>query len=73
MKLAEWSVKNSLFVNLLTVFILVAGGISIFTINREAFPNIKFDIVQVTTKYRGSTPSQMARRSPPSDSIPPCR
>ncbi len=61
MKLAEWSVKNSLFVNLITAFIVVAGIISIFSLNREAFPNIVFDIVQVTTRYPGATPEQMEK------------
>lgn len=61
MKLAEWSVKNSLLVNLATVFILVAGTISLFTLNREAFPNINFDIVEVKTTYPGSTPAQVEK------------
>ncbi len=61
MKLAEWSVKNSLLVNLLTVFILVAGTLSVFTLNREAFPNINLDIVEVRTIYPGSTPEQVEK------------
>ncbi len=61
MKIAEWSVKNSLLVNLLTVFVIVAGIWSLFTIKREAFPNIKFDIVQVRTVYPGSTPEQVEK------------
>lgn len=61
MKLAEWSVKNSLLVNLLTVFIIVAGTLGIFTLNREAFPNINLDIVEVRTIYPGSTPEQVEK------------
>lgn len=61
MKLAEWSVKNSLLVNLLTVFILVAGGLAVFTLKREAFPNINFDIVEVRTTYPGATPEQVEK------------
>lgn len=61
MKLAEWSVKNSLLVNLLTVFILVAGILSVFKLNREAFPNINFDIVEVKTTYPGAIPEQIEK------------
>ncbi|MCP5468185.1 MAG: efflux RND transporter permease subunit [Deltaproteobacteria bacterium] len=61
MKLAEWSVKNSLLVNLLTLFIMFVGAWSLFTIKREAFPNIKFDIVQISTVYPGSTPEQVEK------------
>ncbi|MCB1214207.1 MAG: efflux RND transporter permease subunit, partial [Deltaproteobacteria bacterium] len=58
MKLAEWSVKNSLLVNLATVFLLVAGAWGLWTMRREAFPNINFDIVQVSTVYAGASPEQ---------------
>ncbi len=61
MKLAEWSVKNSLLVNLLTVFVLVAGCFALFQLRREAFPNINLDIVQVTTRYPGATPGQIEK------------
>ena len=59
--LAEWSVRNSLLVNLLTVFIFIAGGIAVWEMRREAFPNISLDIVQVTTKYPGATASQVEK------------
>jgi multidrug efflux pump subunit AcrB len=61
MKLAEWSVKNSLLVNLLTAFAIIAGIFAIVTLKREAFPNITFDIVQVTTRYPGATPEQIEK------------
>lgn len=61
MKIAEWSVKNSLLVNLLTVFILLAGVFAVFSLRREAFPNINFDIVEIRTNYPGSTPEQIEK------------
>jgi multidrug efflux pump subunit AcrB len=60
-KLAEWSVKNSLLVNLMTVFILLAGIMAVFSLKREAFPNINFDIVEIRTNYPGSTPEQIEK------------
>jgi len=54
MKLAEFSVKHSLFINLLSVLILLIGVIAMFTLNREAFPVIDFDEAAVQTYYPGA-------------------
>ncbi|HSA31650.1 MAG TPA: efflux RND transporter permease subunit [Candidatus Omnitrophota bacterium] len=54
MKLAEFSVKNSLLVNLLSIFIIVVGFFTMFRLKREAFPPIQFDEVTVTTVYPGA-------------------
>ncbi|MFH1460121.1 MAG: efflux RND transporter permease subunit [Candidatus Omnitrophota bacterium] len=54
MKIAEFSVKNSLFINLLSVLVLLIGLISMFTLNREAFPVIDFDNMAVHTYYPGA-------------------
>ena len=54
MNIGQFSVKNSLFVNLLTVFILLAGLTAVAKLNREAFPNISRDVVTVQTTYSGS-------------------
>lgn len=55
MKIAEFSVKNSLFINLVSVLIFIIGVISMYTLNREAFPNIEFDKVSVQTVYPGAS------------------
>ena len=50
--LVEYFVSRSIFVNLLTVILMFGGGIvATVMMNREAFPNIDFDIVSVTTVY----------------------
>jgi len=54
MKLAEFSVKNSLLVNLISVFIIVIGVISMFKIPLDMFPAVDFDIVTVSTVYPGA-------------------
>jgi len=59
--LAKFSVQNRLMVNLLSVFILVAGGIAFFQLNREAFPNFSFDIVSINTLYPGATPEEVEK------------
>ena len=54
MKLAEFSVKNSLLVNMLSFFILVVGFAAMLNLRREAFPPVSFDTVTVSTVYPGA-------------------
>lgn len=54
MKLAEFSVKNSLLVNLVSAFIAIVGVIAMFHIPLDMFPAVDFDIVTVTTEYPGA-------------------
>ena len=61
MKLEEFSVKYPLFVNLLSVFIILAGLLSLKQMNREAFPNFSFDIVQVSTLLSGASPAEIEK------------
>ena len=55
MKIAEFSVKNSLFINLVSGLILIVGVISMFKLNREAFPVVDFEEVVVQTAYPGAS------------------
>jgi len=55
MKLSEFSVKNSLFVNMVSVFFVLVGVLAVFNLNKEVFPNIPFDLVQVSVPYPGAT------------------
>jgi len=54
MRLANFSVKNSLLINLLSVFIILVGFYCMCQMNREAFPSVSYDIVTVTTVYPGA-------------------
>ena len=55
MRISEFSVKNSLFINLLSVFFIVIGIIAVFTLTREVFPNVSFDLTMVSAAYPGAT------------------
>jgi multidrug efflux pump subunit AcrB len=57
----EYFLSKSLFVNLLTFLILLVGGFTAANMNREAFPNINFDIVTVTTIYIGAAPADVEK------------
>ncbi|NQT74942.1 MAG: efflux RND transporter permease subunit, partial [Candidatus Omnitrophica bacterium] len=56
MNLPRFSVNQSLFVNLVSILIIIFGLVVVFGMNREVFPNVDFDIVSVTTAYPGATP-----------------
>ncbi|MBU3911210.1 MAG: efflux RND transporter permease subunit, partial [Candidatus Omnitrophica bacterium] len=56
MSLPRFSVNQSLFVNLVSILIIIIGMIVLFGINREIFPNVDFETVTVTTVYPGATP-----------------
>ncbi|MBP9161763.1 MAG: efflux RND transporter permease subunit, partial [Leptospiraceae bacterium] len=70
-KVIEYFLSKSLLLNLLTALIILVGGFKAFTMNREAFPNINFDIVTVTTIYPGASPSEVEKlvTKPIEDSI----
>lgn len=61
MNLAKFSVKNRLLVNLLSIFVIVAGVITVMNLNRDAFPNFSFDIVTIRTAYPGATPEEVEK------------
>lgn len=57
----DYLVNRGLVVNLISVSILVMGVVAITSINREAFPNVNLDIVQVDVVYPGATPVEIER------------
>ena len=61
MNLAKFSVKISLLVNLLSIFLVIAGLFALSQINREAFPLFSFDIVLVQTVYLGASPPEVEK------------
>ena len=60
-KLIEYFIKQGAFVNIVTVMVFLAGGWSLFNINREVFPNIQFDVITVTTAYPGGAAESLER------------
>ncbi|MDO8644039.1 MAG: efflux RND transporter permease subunit, partial [bacterium] len=61
MNLTAFLIRHKLLINLLSVFLVVAGLSAVFRIPREAFPNIVFDVVTVRTNYPGANPSQIEK------------
>ena len=60
-KIFEFAVNQPIFVNLLTVLVIVAGLMSMAALNRDTFPNIQLDIVMISTNYPGATPKEIEK------------
>ncbi len=54
-------IDRSLLVNVLTIFILIVGSITLWSLQKEIFPKIDFDIVVVNTIYPGSSPEDVEK------------
>ncbi|MFV1996561.1 MAG: efflux RND transporter permease subunit [Acidiferrobacterales bacterium] len=54
-------VDRDLIVNLISVFLLLLGSYAIVAINREAFPNVNLDRVQINAAYPGASPEEVER------------
>ncbi len=58
-RLIEFSVRNPVTVNLLTLFVLGAGITTYFRMHRELFPEFSRQAVQITTQFTGASPEEV--------------
>ena len=58
-KLAQWSVNNRVAVNLIMMFIIVAGLLTVVNMRREMFPQYALDMINVTVPYPGASPGEV--------------
>ena len=59
--LIAWFIKNPVAANLLMLFIMVAGILSVFSISKEMFPRTYINTIQVTAVYPGAAPVEVER------------
>ncbi len=59
MKFIRWCINNPVSVNLLVLFLIVAGGYSLYSIKREIFPAFSLDRVLVTVVFPGASPEEI--------------
>jgi len=57
--LGEWSLKNHVTVNLVMVFIIVSGLVTVMKMRREMFPQFALDMIVVNVVYPGSSPEEV--------------
>ncbi len=54
-----WFAANHVAANLLMLFIIVAGAISVFSIRKETQPEFELNMVQVQVPYLGAAPQEV--------------
>lgn len=57
--LIAWFASNNVAANLLMLFIIVAGLISVFTIRKQTTPDFELNTIQVRVEYRGAAPQEV--------------
>jgi len=57
--LIAWFARNSVAANLLMIFILVGGFLTISTINKQMFPQVKINWISYAAPYPGSAPQEV--------------
>jgi len=60
-KVIDYFVDHSVVVNLLTVLIVVMGMLSIFSLNKETFPNVDFNFIVITNIFPGTAPEDVEK------------
>ncbi|WP_299082507.1 efflux RND transporter permease subunit [uncultured Paraglaciecola sp.] len=51
--------NNSVAANLMMIFIIIMGFFSYFTMQRQMFPNIEINYINVSAVYRGASPQEI--------------
>ncbi len=54
-----WFARNSIAANLLMFFILIGGGLTALTINKQMFPQLEFNWVSYSAQYPGAAPQEV--------------
>ncbi|MDX1578110.1 MAG: efflux RND transporter permease subunit [Gemmatimonadota bacterium] len=54
-----WMAGNGVAANLLMVFIVVAGLLSLFNVRQEIFPEFSLDAIQIDVEYPGASPEEV--------------
>ncbi len=57
--LGKWSIRNGVTVNLIMIFIIVAGLFTVAKMRRELFPQFALDMIHVGVVYPGSSPEEV--------------
>ena len=57
--LGQWSIRNNVAINLIMVFIMVAGALKVLKMRREMFPQFSLDMIYISVVYPGSAPAEV--------------
>ncbi len=59
MKIAEFSVKRRITVMMMTMLIIILGGLSFTRLGLEMLPDMDFPVITVITSYHGASPEDI--------------
>lgn len=62
MGIVQFSIRNSLIVNLLLLVIIIAGVLSWRSMPQEMFPIVDLDLVRIVTEYEGAPPEEIEKQ-----------
>jgi multidrug efflux pump subunit AcrB len=57
--LGKWSIKNNVTVNLIMIFIIMAGLFTVMKMRREMMPQFTLDMIVISVDYPGSNPEEI--------------
>jgi hydrophobic/amphiphilic exporter-1 (mainly G- bacteria), HAE1 family len=57
--IGKWSINNRVAVNLIMIFVIVAGVMTLLRMRREMFPQFALDMINVSVIYPGSSPTEV--------------
>jgi multidrug efflux pump subunit AcrB len=57
--LGKWSINSNVTVNLVMIFIIVAGLFTVLKMRREMFPQFSLDMIVASVAYPGSSPEEV--------------
>ncbi len=57
--LGQWSVEHRVTVNLVMVFLIIAGFFTAVGMKREMFPQFSLDMIDISVVYPGATPEEV--------------
>jgi len=54
-----WFAKNGVAANLIAIIAIVGGGVSIWTIKQEVFPEFSLNLITISVPYLGAAPEEV--------------
>ncbi|MBT5545225.1 MAG: efflux RND transporter permease subunit, partial [Desulfobacula sp.] len=54
----QWSVEHRVSVNLIMIFLIVAGLYTVLNMKRELFPVFSLDMIDIGVTYPGASPEE---------------
>ena len=61
-KIIKFLIEQKLLINLMVLLILLSGYFMVKSTNREAYPEVNFDMVSIKTIYPGGSPDEMIQK-----------